>query len=87
MKYSLPSSLVHVPFRAELNCPEPPKKRKSPGASPAGAGLQGQRKDITHLAALGPGVSELAVLLRASCVQELISQQNLFIIRHKESQL
>lgn len=87
MKYSLPSSLVHVPFRAKLNCPESPKKGKSPGASPAGAGLWGQRKDITHLTALGPGVSELAVLLRASCVQEPNSQQNLFIICHKESQL
>lgn len=44
-------------------------------------------KDIPHLAAWGPRVSELAVLLCASRMQELSSQQNLFIIRHKESQL
>lgn len=30
---------------------------------------------------------ELTVLLRASCVQELGSQQNLFITHHRESQL
>lgn len=46
-----------------------------------------QHGDIARTPARGLGAFRPAVLLRMLCLQELSAQQNLFIIRHKESQL
>lgn len=75
-------------------------QERSPALSVASLGVVGrtsqpsmgtlhapQHGDIARTPARGPRASKPTVLLRAPCLQELSAQQNLFIIRHKESQL